>query len=41
MTDIGDMRPIPDVGVAFPYVVVDIISAGVAVRDIIVLFHSI
>ena len=40
-TDNGDVRPLPVVGVAFPYVVVDIISAGVSVHEIIFLFLGI
>ena len=41
LTDIGDVRPLPVVGVAFLSFVVNILSAEVAKRDIIFLFHGI
>ena len=41
LNDIGYVRPLPVVGVALPLVVVDIISAGVSIQDIIVQFHGI
>ena len=40
-TYIGCVRPLPISGVALPLFVVDIIAAGVKVREIIVLLHGI
>ena len=39
--NIGDVRPLPVVRVAFTYFVVYIIATGIAVHEIVVLFHSI
>ena len=40
-TNIGDVRPLPVVRVELPSVVVDIVSVGIVIQEIVVLFHSI